>query len=337
MDTTGSVPVGSTQGRAAARLDLGFFLPTLTDVPRGTTLGWKDHLAMVRAAEAAGFDSIWIADETLFTFDDAPPMGWWECWTTLSAVAAATARARVGTLVTCTNYRNPALIARMAATVDEISGGRLVLGLGAGYSERQFRAFGFPTDHLVGRFEESLSIIHGLLRDGHVTMEGRFQRAEHAVLFPPGPRPGAIPIMAGGTGPSIMRLAATYADAWNLWLMGGECSVERAAQFLGALDRACSEVGRDPATLKRSAAIMVALTDEPVFVGSRDWAAGALHGTPVALAEQLRRFQARGFDEVQVCVAPATVGAVEDFGHVVALVREATGAATVRQNRAGVG
>ncbi len=312
----------STRAGPPGRLKVGLFIPSMTNLPRGVTLGWRDHVAFARVAEAVGFDSVWVADEMLFTFDDAPAMGWWDSWTLLSALAAATTRVTVGTLVTCTNYRNPALLARMAATVDEISSGRLILGLGAGYSERQFRTFGYPADHVVGRFEEALAIVHALLRDGRVTFEGEYQRAEDAPLFPAGPRPGSIPILVGGVGPRVLRLTARYADAWNLWLMGGECSIERAAPHVAALDAACAEVGRDPATLARSAGIIVALGDDPIFIGSSDWARGGVRGTPELIADRLLAFRDAGFEQLQIAISPVTVGGVEDFGRVLELLRE---------------
>jgi alkanesulfonate monooxygenase SsuD/methylene tetrahydromethanopterin reductase-like flavin-dependent oxidoreductase (luciferase family) len=301
-------------------LKVGLVLPTITGLPPGVTLGWRDHLAFAQTAEAVGFDSIWVADELLYAFDAAPPQGWWECWTFMSGIAAVTSRVTVGSLVSCTNYRNPALLAKMAATVDEISGGRLVLGLGAGWSERQFRTFGFPADHFVGRFEEALAVIHGLLRDGRVSFAGRYYEAQDAPLLPMGPRPGRIPIMVGGTGPRVMGLAARYADAWNVFLMGGDCQPERVRTHVTALDGICAKAGRDPATLGRSAAVMIAVSDEPFLIGTSDWARGALRGTPSELARQLRLFAHEGIDHVQVAISPPTVGAVQEFGRVLELL-----------------
>lgn len=297
-------------------LRVGVFLPTLSGVPPGTTLGWRDHLALAQAAEAIGCDSIWICDELHFWYPDAPSMGWWECWSFLSAIAAATEHVGVGTLVTCTNYRNPALLAKMAVTVDEISGGRLTLGLGSGYSERQFRTFGFPSDHIVGRFEESLQVIRGLLREGQVSFEGRYQHVQDAPLVPAGPRPGGIPIMVGGTGPRTLGLAARYADAWNVFLAGGDCAPGQALPYAAALGKACDAVGRDPATIERSVSVIVALSDEPLLLGTRDWTMGALRGSAIELADQLRAFADEGFDEVQACISPPTTGAMEQFGRV---------------------
>ena len=286
----------------------------------GAPLGWREHLALAQAAEAAGFDSLWIADELLYEFDDAPPVAWWECWTMLAAVGAATTQVEFGTFVTCTNYRNPALVAKMAATVDEISDGRLVLGLGAGWSERQFRTFGYPADHLLDRFEEALAIIRGLLRDGRVTCEGHYYQAQDAALLPAGPRPGGIPIMLGGGSGRMMRLAARYTEGWNAFLIGGDCSPDHVSSLLARLDEACATEGRDPATLERSAGVMVAFSDDPYLVGPADWTHGALRGTPAQLAEQLRVLAGIGLGHVQLGISPPTPGAVEEFGRVLELL-----------------
>src|SRR3712207_2979464 len=148
---------------------------------------WSDLAAMCRLAEDVGFDSIWVPDHLLYFFPGEEPRGPWECWSILSAVAAVTHRVEIGPLVLCTNFRNPALIAKMADTVDEISGGRLILGLGAGWHEPEYRAFGFPFDHRASRFEEGIRIIHGLLRDGRVDFSGRYYQAQECELRPRGP------------------------------------------------------------------------------------------------------------------------------------------------------
>jgi len=148
--------------RTARPLKVGLFLPTGEGDMAGGTPRWNNIKTMVQQA-AWGFDSIWVQDHLLFDYGDpgVRPTGVWECWSLLAALAAVTTRVELGALVACTSFRNPALLAKMADTVDEISGGRLILGLGAGYHEPEFRAFGYPFDHLVGRFEEALQIIQG--------------------------------------------------------------------------------------------------------------------------------------------------------------------------------
>jgi len=282
--------------------------------------GWGDIEEIVLRAEDVGFDSVWVPDELHWRAEGQADLAFWEVWTLLAALAATTSRVRLGTLVCCTNYRNPALLAKMAATVDEISDGRLVLGLGAGWSERQFRTFGYPADHLLDRFEEALAIIRGLLRDGRVTCEGRYYQAQDAALLPAGPRPGGIPIMLGGGSGRMMRLAARYTEGWNAFLIGGDCSPDHVSSLLARLDEACATEGRDPATLERSAGVMVAFSDDPYLVGPADWTHGALRGTPAQLAEQLRVLAGIGLGHLQLGISPPTPGAVEEFGRVLELL-----------------
>ncbi len=184
-----------SSGRRA--LKVGLVLPQFEDLMAGRTARWNDLLAMARRAEALGFDSLWLVDHLLYRFpfddDTQPPRGLWECWSLLAALATATERVELGTIVACTSFRNPALLAKMADTVDEISGGRLILGLGAGYHAFEFRAFGYPADRLFGRFEEALTIIRGLLRDGHVDFAGSYYQAHDCELRPRGPDPAARP------------------------------------------------------------------------------------------------------------------------------------------------
>ena len=151
---------------------------------------WPEQLDMIRAIEDLGFDSIWLGEHLLYRWTDRPPRGPWEAWTMLAAIAAVTTRVEFGPLVACTNFHNPALLAKQAATIDEISGGRFILGLGAGWNETEFRAYGFPFDHRVERFEEAFTIIRSLLRDGAVDFDGRWYQVRDCELLPRGPRPG---------------------------------------------------------------------------------------------------------------------------------------------------
>src|SRR6185503_1777113 len=129
---------------------------------------WPELRDMARAAEDVGFDSIWVGDHLLYVDPDLPPRGPWEAWSVLAALAGITERVELGPLVASVSFHNPAMLAKKAATIDEISGGRLILGLGAGWNEAEYRAFGFPFDHRVDRFEEAFAIIRGLLREGRV-------------------------------------------------------------------------------------------------------------------------------------------------------------------------
>ncbi|MBA2454796.1 MAG: LLM class flavin-dependent oxidoreductase [Chloroflexia bacterium] len=197
-------------------IEVGLFVPP-SEIPHlGSISSWNDLVAFAIRAESLGFDSLWLADHLLLDFGpDKAPIGCWDCWSLLAALAAATNRIELGPLVSCTGYRNPAMLAKMADTVEEINGGRLILGLGAGWHEPEFHSFGFPYDHRVSRFEEALQIIVPLLRGEHVDVQGRYHHAQNCQLRPRGPRPVGPPILIGAKGPRMMRLAATYADVWD--------------------------------------------------------------------------------------------------------------------------
>jgi probable F420-dependent oxidoreductase len=268
---------------------------------------WGSLVAVARRAEALGFDSLWVPDHLIFRNPEEEPEGAWEAWSLLAALAAVTTRVELGTFVLCTAWRNPALIAKMADTVDEISGGRLVLGLGAGWHKPEFEAFGYPFDHRYARFEEAIRIIHGLLRTGHVDFEGTYYQARDCELRPRGPRPQGPPIMIGTTGEKMLRLTAKYADRWNIdW----RNRPEEIPPFRAAVDAACAEVGRDPATLVRTAGVMVDLPDFP----ARDNPdSPPLSGSPQQIAEGLRAHAHEGAAEVMVWLNASNEAGVEAF------------------------
>src|SRR4030081_3100518 len=200
---------------------------------------WLREMAL--RLEAAGLDSIWLYDHLLYRWPGRPTDGIWECWTLLSALAEATQRVELGTLVLCVPFRNPALLAKMASTLDEVSGGRLTLGLGAGWHQPEFDAFGFPFDHRVSRFEEALAIICPLLRTGRVDFEGKYYTARDCEMIPRGLRPGGPPVMIAGAGPRMLRLAARYADSWNTAWHG---EPESALPRIESIRAACAAEGR---------------------------------------------------------------------------------------------
>ncbi len=158
---------------------------------------WPEYVAMARAAEEAGFDSIWIGDHLLYRGDGRPERGPWEAWTLLSAMAAVTTRVELGPLVACAGFHPPGLLAKMAATIDEVSGGRFRLAVGAGWNEPEFAAFGIPFDRRVARFEEAFAILAPLLAGERVTARGRHWSADDAVLLPAPAR--RVPIMVGSS------------------------------------------------------------------------------------------------------------------------------------------
>jgi len=215
--------------------------------------------AVAQQAEADGFDSIWLADHLMYRNPGQPTRGIWECWTMLAALAEATRHVEIGTLVTPTSFRNPAILAKMATAADEVSHGRLILGVGAGWNEPEYRAFGLPFDHRVDRFEEALQILKPLLRTGHVDFAGRYYQAHDCEDAPRGPRPEGPPLMVGSeAGPRMLSLTARYADLWNTGYMGRP---ETIAGPLAKMRAACESIGRDPATLGITALIGVWFPD----------------------------------------------------------------------------
>ena len=304
----------STRGRP---LKVGIQLPEVERV-----VPWRELAAMARRAEEVGFDSLWVGDHLLYRNPGEEAKGPWEAWSLLAALAAITERVELGPLVACTGFHNPAMLAKKADTVEEISGGRLILGLGAGWNETEYRAFGYPFDHRVDRFEEAFTIIRGLLRDGRVDFRGTYYQAEECELRPRGPRPQGPPLMIGSEGPRMLRIALPHVRSWNAWYAWFGNRPEGLGPLLAKVDAACREVGRDPATLERTCAVLVALTGA-VGRTSGDVAtrsAPPLRGSPEELADALRAYAAAGIGHVQLVLDPNTLGAIEEFAPVLALL-----------------
>jgi alkanesulfonate monooxygenase SsuD/methylene tetrahydromethanopterin reductase-like flavin-dependent oxidoreductase (luciferase family) len=259
---------------------------------------WPDVLAFAEHAEALGLDSVWVCDHFLSGPPGQPPEGIHEGWTILSALAAATTRVEVGSLVMCVSFRNPALLAKMAGTADAVAGGRLILGLGAGWYDPEYEAFGYPTDHRVTRFEEALRIIRPLLRGESVTVSGRFHEVADAALLPPPERP--IPLLVAATGPRMLQLTARYADAWNTAWFG--LPDERLRQRMAALETALEHEGRDPSTLRRTVGAEVL---DPDLTNSDVGESGLVASTD-ALARAIDAYAALGFDDLIVGLRPQT-------------------------------
>ena len=279
---------------------------------------WPELLDMIRAIEDLGFDSIWLGEHLLYRWPDRPPRGPWEAWTELAAIAAVTSRVEFGPLVACTNFHNPALLAKQAATIDEISGGRFILGLGAGWNEPEFRAFGLPFDHRVDRFEEAYAIIRGLLQDGAVDFEGRFYQARDCELLPRGPRSGGPPLLIGSNGPRMLRITMATAHAWNSWFSDFGNRPDGIARLREVVDAACRDVGRDPAEIARSVAVMVRLPGGGGRIqgGYAENAPRPLEGSPEAMAASLRAFAAEGISHVQLVLDPITADSIRTVGSV---------------------
>jgi len=281
---------------------------------------WPELLDMVRAIEDLGYDSIWVGEHLLYRWSDRPARGPWEAWTAMAAIAASTSRVEFGPLVACTNFHNPALLAKQASTLDEISGGRLILGLGAGWNETEFAAFGFPFDHRIDRFEEAFTIIRTLLREGAIDFDGRFYQARDCELLPRGPRPGGPPLMIGSIGPRMLRMTLPHADAWNVWFADTGNSPAGVPPLRELVDAACREVGRDPAQVERTVAVQVRLPGGQGRIQGDYAKPGAppLEGDPVEVAEVLRAYAREGIGHVQLVMDPITRGSIEAFAPVLA-------------------
>ncbi len=293
---------------------IGAMLPMSADADGLPT--WAAIRAFAEAAEESGLDSIWVYDHLLFRFPDQPPGGIHEAWTVLSALAVATRRVELGSLVMCSSFRNPALLAKMAVAADHISGGRLTLGRGAGWPEPEYRAFGYPFDHLASRFEESLAITVPLLREGRVDMQGRFVAARDALLLPPSTRPGGPPILIAGKGPRLLRLTARYADAYNTAWYGRPD--ERLSGMRTALREACSAEDRDPSSIAFTVGVSVDLDDaDPAVAPERQ-----LSGDETAVADGLRAFRDAGVDHVICSLADKSPTSVARLGEVARRMRE---------------
>jgi len=272
-------------------LQIGVQLPEVEREVR-----WPELLAIARAAEGSGFDSIWIGDHMLYRGDGRPERGPWDVWTTLAALAASTERVRLGPLVASTAFHRPGLIARMAAAIDEVSAGRFVLGLGAGWNETEFRAFGIPFDRRVTRFEEAFTIIRRLLAGERVTFDGTYHRVEDAVLLPTPHRP--VPLLVGSAGPRVVGIASPYADWWNCWYSWygntPDGFAELSARFAG--------------DFRRSACVLVAVDGGG---GERPFEADAPPVDPSALPEHLAALAEVGADEAILVLDPIDERSVE--------------------------
>jgi probable F420-dependent oxidoreductase len=291
-------------------------LPASEEDGDGATPGWAAIRSFALAAEDRGLDSVWMYDHLFNEPANGPIEGMHEAWTIVSAVAAVTTRVEIGTLVLCSGFRNPGMVAKMAATADEVSGGRLILGMGAGWHDPEYRAFGYPTEHRVDRFEESLRVIGPLLRGERVDFSGRYHEMRGAVLAPPPAR--RIPILVAAFGPRMLRLAAQHADAWNTaWYAGPD---ERFRTAMAALDSALAAEERDVATLSRTVGMIVAdpqngeadQNDEASFAGSVGELAGVFDD-----------YAALGVDHLVLILQPMTVACLDRVASAIALRRGA--------------
>ncbi len=264
---------------------------------------WPEYLALATAAEACGFASLWVGDHLLY---DDPERGPWEAFTLLAALAAVTEHVTLGPLVACAGFHPPGLLAKMASTIDEVSGGRFRLGLGAGWNRREFDAFGLPYDRRVARFEEAFAIIRGLLAGERVTLSGRFHGAADAILLPAPAR--RTPLMIGSNGPRMLAATLPHVDAWNTWYADYGNTADGFAALNAQISAAAERAGRDPSTLERSACALVQF-DGPV---EREPEVPPI--APADVPARLRELADAGADEVILVASPITERSIRTLG-----------------------
>ncbi len=294
--------------RTGRPLGVGVQLPEVEREVR-----WPELRAIARIAEQAGFDSVWAGDHLLYRYADGSTRGPWEAWTTLAALAEATERVTIGPLVASTAFHEPFMLAKLAATVDEISGGRLVLGLGAGWNEVEFAALGAPFDHRISRFEEAFTVVRTLLSDGAIDFRGEFYTVRDAELLPRPARPGGPPLMVGSIGPRMLAATLPHVAAWNAWYADTRNTPDGVPRLRALVDEACAAVGRNPADVERTVAVQVRMPGGTGrIMGDTDpkMAVAPLTGSPEEIAAGLRAYAGEGIGHVQLVVDPITEASV---------------------------
>jgi alkanesulfonate monooxygenase SsuD/methylene tetrahydromethanopterin reductase-like flavin-dependent oxidoreductase (luciferase family) len=275
---------------------------------------WPELATMIRRVEEVGFDSIWTGDHFLYHMADGSAEAPWDAWSVLAAAAAITSRVELGPLVTPIGFYNPAVLAKKAATVDEISSGRLILGLGAGWNEVEFRGYGVPFDHRISRFEEGFTIIRTLLQEGEIDFEGQFYSARDCQLVPQS-RPGGPPILIGSVGERMLNITLPYVRGWNVWHTDTGNSPAGVAALHSRVAAACAIVGRDPSTIEATVAVLVRMPGgrgrRQGDYGSVDSTPNPLQGPPEVIAEELRAYARAGISHVQLVIDPITLESIE--------------------------
>ncbi len=298
-------------------MKIGMILPLAED-ESGSAPSWQELKAAAIQSEHLGFDSVWVYDHLLHRFEGHPTVGFHECWTMLTALAAVTERVELGTTVLCAGFRNPALLAKMAETLDEVSNGRLILGLGAGWHEPEFDAFGFPFDHRVSRLEEALQVIKPLLRDRRVDFRGEFHRAEDTEIRPHGPREDGVPILLAAFAPRMMRLTARYAEMWTTDWLG---PISKVWEDIAKLHEACADVGRDPSTLAITGGVTIGYPDLGTLPKWMDTPDSYITGSADEVASRLNEYRQEGVAHVLTNLYPFTPEAIARYAEAVAASR----------------
>jgi alkanesulfonate monooxygenase SsuD/methylene tetrahydromethanopterin reductase-like flavin-dependent oxidoreductase (luciferase family) len=281
---------------------------------------WPEIRQMARLAEDAGFDSLWTGDHLLFRDDVTGTRGPWEGWSMLAALAEATETIEIGPLVAATSFHNPAMIAKKAVTIDEISGRRLHLGLGAGWNRVEYEAFGFPFDHRVARFEEAFHIIVTLLDQGVIDHEGPFYTMRHMEMLPAASR--HIPLMLGSNGPRMLRIALPHVDGWNTWFTGYGNRAEGLPPLLDTVRAACSDVGRDIDELSLSAAVLVQTARGTGRIGGSTERPDVppITGSAGEMADSINALFDAGLDHLQLVIDPIDPRSIAELAAVLPLL-----------------
>lgn len=297
-------------------MKIGLKLPLFASTELKREFTYSELRDITLQVEAAGFDSIWIMDHFLFRLDEEPTQGFcWEAWTLLSALAEATHRIELGSLVLCNQFRNPAILAKMAVTLDAVSNGRFILGLGAGWHKPEFDAIGLPFDHRVSRFEEAMKVITPLLKEGRVDFEGIYYQARNCEILPRGPRLEGPQIMIGGRKPRMLSLIAQYADMWNLVVSQPNMLDEPLAD----LRAACAKVGRDLTTLAITVQVRIAY---PEIAPVPSWIAAGLSGSVDEIAVAMQQFDELGVSHMIIQIGPDSMPALPQLTESMNLYRQ---------------
>jgi len=266
---------------------------------------------MARLVEDGGLDSIWVGEHLLYDTDDGL-RGPWDAFSVLTAIAAITERVQIAPLVAATSFHHPALLAKRAATLDEISGGRFILGLGSGWNRTEFDAYGFPYDNRTSRFEEAFTIIRTLLTDGAIDFHGTYFDLPNCVLDPLGPTKGGPPLLIGSTGPRTLAATLPHVQLWNAWYTEYGNDPTRAPHLLARIDEACIAANRDPATLAKTLAMLWHFEPEPVTRTADHRIIGR-----DAMLQALITLEAAGVATVQLVLDPITFDTIEQVADIV--------------------
>jgi alkanesulfonate monooxygenase SsuD/methylene tetrahydromethanopterin reductase-like flavin-dependent oxidoreductase (luciferase family) len=274
---------------------------------------WHQLRELAHVAEEVGLDSIWLGDHLLYDLP-AGRQGPWECWSMLAALSAVTERVQLGPFVAALPFHNPAILAKKAATVDEISGGRLVLGVGAGWNRFEFDAFGLPYQRRVDRFAEAFTIIRTLLSEGAIDFVGEFYTLRECELLPRPTRPGGPPLMVGSIGARMLSITLPYVQSWNGWYEDYENDPKRLRPLLSMIDDVAMRAGRSLGEIEKTVAVYIGFPDAPGRrTGGKAWT-----GSVEEVAARLAEVEDAGVHHVQAVLDPILPSTVEKLGEIAA-------------------